>query len=271
MGLEHLLGLFSQLVRIVLELLVQLLVRRGAVLSQGRRIHGVSISRWVLGLVLRAGRREARIRVATGLEPHLTGKHVGFRTLERGLRIRTLRILNELVALSRHPAVLVVRRNLTQKRAHQLDVRISHTEGAEGRLDQAVEGPGHVTVCLAEHFDSVAALVGERLNPDAVLLVSTCGPGVLFTLFVRPGDALITRTKRKRALAAVTGDHIRESVSLRAEDRRVGAVLVTELRVDGNTVQLHVVVVVGGTRVAVQAGHKDVTRNQALTDTVSVS
>ena len=118
---------------------------------------------------------------------------------------------------------------------------------------------------MTEHLNAVAAIVGEWLNPDAVLLAVECRPGVLAALLVGPRDALLTRTKGEGTLATVTADHVRQGVGLRTEDRRVGAVLIAELRVDGDAVQLLVAVVVGGTRVAVGAGQVHVARDQTLT------
>ena len=82
-GLEHFLGFFGQLVRVVLELLLQSLVGCSAVLGQGRCVDGVAIGSWVLGnrVTLRAGCWEAPVRAATGFEPHLAGKNIGFAQL----------------------------------------------------------------------------------------------------------------------------------------------------------------------------------------------
>ena len=269
-SLEHLLGFFGELTRIVLELRVQSLVRRGTVLGEGRCVHGITISSRVLGLTLRAGCREAPVRATTGFEPYLTGN--GVRDLGLAFRQadRAVRVFNELVALGCHPAFLVVRRNFTQERSHQLHVAVSYNKGAHRAFDTTVKRTGGPTVGLTEHLNTVAAVIGERFNPDAVLLISTRRPRVLAALMVGPGDALIARTESEGALAAVTADHVRKGVSLRAEDWRVGAVLITELGVNGNAVQLHVTIVVGSTRVTVRAGQVHVARDQPKTDAVSV-
>ena len=269
--LEHLLGLFSELVRIVLKLLVQCLVRCSAVFSQRRCKHGVAISCRVLGLVLRSGSREGVVRETAGFEPDLAGKHVGFRPLESGSRVRPLRIFNELVTLGCHPAVLVVWRKLAQERGHQLHIAISGDKGTKRGFSNVVERTWHITVSLAEHFNSIASLVGKRLNPDAVLLVRTGRPRVLTAKLVRPGDALIAHSERESALTTVTANHVRQSVRLSLENRRVGAVPVTELGIDGDAIQLHVAIVVGSARVTIQAGQVHVAGDQALTNTVSVS
>ena len=59
-------------------------------------------------------------------------------------------------------------------------------------------------------------------------------------------------------------------MSLRTEDRRVGAVLIAELGVDGDAVQLLVAIVVRSTRVTTRSSHVHVTRDQALADTLRV-
>ena len=164
----------------------------------------------------------------------------------------------------------MVRRNFLEERRHKLNVAVSCSEGTERPFNQTVERTRHEAVGLAEHDDLVATIIGERLHPDTVLLVSTRGPGVLFAELVRPGDALILSTECEGALATITTDHIRKGVGLRAEDRRVGAVLVTELRVDGDAVQLHVAIVVRSTRVTTRGSHVHVTGDQALTNAVSV-
>ena len=103
-----------------------------------------------------------------------------------------------------------------------------------------------------------------------MLLVSTCRPSVLATQLVCPGDALFARTEGVGAPATVTADNIGEGVRLRAEDRRVGTVLITELRVDRDTIHWDVAVVDRGARVALGAGQIHVTRNQALTNALRV-
>ena len=60
-------------------------------------------------------------------------------------------------------------------------------------------------------------------------------------------------------------------MGLRAEDRRVRAVLIPELCVDSNAVQLHVAVVVRSTRVTTRGSHVHVTGDQALTNTLGIS
>ena len=160
----------------------------------------------------------------------------------------------------------MARRNLTQERSHQLHVAGSYAEGAHRAFGKTVKRTGGPTVGLTEHLNTVAAVIGERFNPDAVLLARTRRPRVLAALLVGPGHTLIARTERESTLAAVTVDQVRKGVSLRAEDWRVGAVLITELGVNGNAVQLHVTIVVGSTRVTVRAGQVHVTGDQALTN-----
>ena len=164
----------------------------------------------------------------------------------------------------------MVRRNLAHECSHQLHVAVSCNEGAQRTINDTVEGARSPAVGLAEHLNTVAALVSVRLNPDAVLLVGTCRPGVLAAELVGPGNALFACTERERALAAVTANDIREGVRLRAEDRRVGAVLVTELCVDRDAVHLDVAVVVRSARVSVRGRQIHVTRDEPLTHTVSV-
>ena len=268
--LEHLLGLFGELVRIVLVRLLQLRVRSRAVLRQRGRVHGVAISRDVsVPIHHRARGHNATVSV-TSLKPHTAGDSViGVKLAIRSWD-RTFRVLNELVALGRQVAVLVARRNLTQECCRQLNVAVSRGERTKWVLNKTVEGAGHETVGLAEHLDTVATIVGERLNPDAVLLVGACRPRVFFTEFVGPGDALLARTKSKGALTAVTANNIGEGVSLRAEDRRVRAVLVTELRINGDAVHLDVAVVVRRTRVTTGRSHVHVTRDEPLTNALRV-
>ena len=103
-----------------------------------------------------------------------------------------------------------------------------------------------------------------------MLLVGACRPGVLATELVGPGNALFACTEREGTLTAVTANDIREGVRLRAEDRRVGAVLVTELCVDRDTVHLDVAVVIRSARVAVRGRQIHVTRDETLADTVCV-
>ena len=69
--LEHLLGGLSQLVRVVLVLLVQFLVRRCTILGEGGRVHGVAVSGWV-GSVLARSRGHNALVQATCFEPHAT-------------------------------------------------------------------------------------------------------------------------------------------------------------------------------------------------------
>ena len=267
--LEHLLGGVGQLARVILVLLVQLLVSGSAVLGQGRCVHGVAISCLVNAVLRRAGGNDALVRT-TGLEPHTTRNGVRNLGLGRSRADRAFRVLNELVALGGHPAGFVVRRNFLVERRHQLDVAVSRSKRAKRGLDQAIKGAGNEAVSLAEHDNLVAALVRKRLNPNAVLLVSTCGPGVLFAELIGPGDALIARTEREGALTAVTANDIGQGVGLRAEDWRVGAVLVTELRINGDAVHLDVAVVTGRARVAVRAGQVHVTRDEAFAHTVGI-
>ena len=169
-----------------------------------------------------------------------------------------------------HIRIFVVRRNFLVERCRQLDVSVSSGKGAERTFHQAVERTGNKTVGLAEHDNLVAALVREWLNPDAVLLVGTGRPRVFFTEFVGPGDALLARTESVGALTAVTADNIGEGVSLRAEDRRVGAILVAELRVDRDAIHRDVAVVDGRARVALGAGQVHVTRDEALAHTLGI-
>ena len=77
-SLEHLLGLFGQLVGIVLELCLQLRVRRSTVLGEGRGVYGVAIGGRVLsdGVALRTSCGEAPVRAATGFEPYLARKDI---------------------------------------------------------------------------------------------------------------------------------------------------------------------------------------------------
>ena len=75
-SLEHLLRLFRQLVRVVLELRVESLVCRSTVLRQGRCEHGVAISRRVLRFRLRASCREAPVWATTSFKPHPARKDV---------------------------------------------------------------------------------------------------------------------------------------------------------------------------------------------------
>ena len=164
----------------------------------------------------------------------------------------------------------MVRRNLAHECSHQLHVAASCNEGAHRTINDTVEGARSPAVGLAEHLNTVAALVSVRLNPDAVLLVGTCRPGVLAAELVGPGNALIACTEREGTLTAVTANDTREGVRLRAEDRRVGAVLVTELCVDRDTVHLDVAVVVRSARVSVRGRQIHVTRDETLTNTVSV-
>ena len=77
-------------------------------------------------------------------------------------------------------------------------------------------------------------------------------------------------TERECTLTAVTANDIREGVRLRAEDRRVGAVLVTELCVDRDAVHLDVAVVVRSARVSVRGRQIHVTRDEPLTNTLSI-
>ena len=267
--LEHPLGSVGQRVRVILVLLVKLLVRCGAILGKGGRVHGVAVSGRVATVLVRPRGNDALVRAA-GLEPHAARNGVRNVGLGRGPGNWALRVLNELVALGGHPAVFVARRNFLVESRHQLDVAVSYTEGAERTLNEAIEGTWHEAIGLAEHDNLVAALVGERLNPDAVLLVSAGRPGVLLAELIGPGDALITRTEREGTLTAVTTDDVRKGVGLRAEDRRVRAVLILELRVYSDTIHWDVAIVDRGTRVTLWAGQVHVTRDQALTNTVRV-
>ena len=169
-----------------------------------------------------------------------------------------------------HIRVFVARSGFLQERRHQPDISVCYTEGAKRGFHQTIERTGHETVGLAEHLDTVAAFVGERLNPDAVLLVRTCRPGMLFAELIGPGDALIARTESEGALAAVTADNIGEGVGLRAKDRRVGAVLIAELRINGDAVHLDVAVIVRSARVTTRSGQVNVTRDEPLTNAMSV-
>ena len=164
----------------------------------------------------------------------------------------------------------MVRRNFLKESRHLLNVAISRNKGAKRALNDAVEGAGHEAIGLTEHLNTVATLVGEWFNPDAVLLVSTCGPGVLAAQLIGPRDALLTRTESEGALTTVTADNVGQGVGLRAEDRRVGAILITELRVDGDAVQLDVAVAVSGTRVTTRGSHVHVARDQTFAHAVSV-
>ena len=136
--LEHLLGGVGQLARVILVLLVQLLVRGSAVLGQGRGVDSVAISCFVNDVHRRASSNDAFIRT-TGLEPYTARNSVRNLGLGRSRGNRTLRVLNQLVALSGHPAVLVIRRNFLEERRHLLNVAISRSEGAKRPLNQAVE------------------------------------------------------------------------------------------------------------------------------------
>ena len=77
-SLEHLLRLFRELVRIILEFRVQCLVRRGTILGQSRGVDSVAIGCRVLsdGVALRASCREAPVRAATGFEPDLAREDI---------------------------------------------------------------------------------------------------------------------------------------------------------------------------------------------------
>ena len=269
MSLEHLLGLFGELVRIVLVRLVQLRVRSRAVLRQRGRVHGVASSGDVRAIHCRAGGHNTAIGT-TGFQPDSAGDNVIGVKLTRRVRDRTFLVLNELVTLSSQVTVLVAWWNLAQERCRQLNVAVSSGERTKWVLNKTVEGAGHEAVGLAEHLHAVAAFVGRRLNPDAVLLVGACRPRVLFTEFVGPGDALFTGTEGISTLTTVTADNVRQGVGLRAEDWRVGAILVAELRVDGHAIQRNVAVVNGRARVAVHASQEDVTRDQTLTNTLCV-
>ena len=119
--LEHLLGGVSQLARVILVLLVQLLVGCCAVLRQGRRVDSVTVSCFVDAVLRRAGCHDALVRAA-GLQPHATGHGVRNLSLGRSPADRTFRVLNELGALGGHPAGLVVRRNFLEERRHKLHV-----------------------------------------------------------------------------------------------------------------------------------------------------
>ena len=136
--LKHLLGLFGQLARIVLVLLVQNLVSRGTILGQGGSINGVSICCFVNTILRRAGSHDAFIRT-TSLEPHTTGKHIGFVQLSRCCIDRPLGVLDELVALGGHPAFLVAWRDFLQERGHELDVAVCCNERTQRPFDHAVE------------------------------------------------------------------------------------------------------------------------------------
>ena len=73
----------------------------------------------------------------------------------------------------------MARSKLLKERSRQLDISVGCGEGAKGVLNESVEGTRHETVGLTEHLHAVAALISRRLHPDAVLLVGSCGPGVL--------------------------------------------------------------------------------------------
>ena len=267
--LEHLLGGVGQLARVILVLLVQLLVSGSAVLGQGRGVDGVAISRFVNAVLRRAGGNDALVRT-TALEPHTTRNGVRNLGLGRSQVDRAFRVLNELVALSSHPASFVVWRNFLEERRHQLDISVCYTEGAKRGFHQTIERTGHETVSLAEHNNLVATLIGEGLNPDPVLLVSTCRPRVLLAELIGPGDALLTRTESEGALTTVTAHNVGEGVGLRAEDRRVGAVLIAELGINGDTVHLDVAVIIRSARVTTGSSHVHVTRDQPLAHTLGI-
>lgn len=86
-------------------------------------------------------------------------------------------------------------------------------------LSGGVKRSRHKSVCLAEHDNLVAAVVGEGLNPDAVLLRGASLIGVFVTQLVGPRETLVARTESERALPAVTGNNVVEGVGLRAVDR----------------------------------------------------
>ena len=268
--LEHLLGRIRQLVRVVLELLVQFLVCCGAVLGQRRCVHRVTVSGFVDGVHRRASCHNALIR-ATSFKPNTAGKHVGFIQLRSRCVDRTLRILNELVTLGCHPAGFVVRRNLLVERGRQLDVAIRSGERTKGTFNETIEGTRDEAVCLTEHYDLVSTVVGVRLNPDAVLLIRTSSPCVLNVQLVGPGNALILGSESERAFTAVTTDHIWQGVGLSGENRRVGAILVLELRVDRDTIERNVAVVNGRSRITLRPRQIHVARDKPLTDALRIS
>ena len=258
--LKHLLGFFGKLGRVVLILLVQLLVSSSTVLGQGRRVDSVTVSCFVNAVHRRTSSNNSLVRT-TGLEPHTTRNSVRNFGLGRSQADRAFRVLNELVTLGSHPAGFVIRRNFLIESGHLLNIAVGSGEGTQRSFDQTIERTWHKTIGLAEHYYLVAALVRERLNPNAVLLIGAGYPGVLSTQLVSPGNALIASTKGEGTLATITGNHIWKSVSLRTKDRRVRAILIAELSIYGDAIQLHVAVGVSSTRVTTRTSQVHVTRD----------
>ena len=219
--LEHLLGLFGELVRIVLVRLVQLRVCSRAVLRQRGRVHGVAISSDVSVLIHRRTRGNNATVSVTSLEPHTARDGVIGGKLSRRVRDRTFRVLNEFVTLGSHVALLVARWHFPVECRGKMDISVGYGERAERVLHQTVEGTRHETVSLAEHLNTVATVICERLDPDAVPLIGACRPRVLLTEFVGLGDALFTRTESVGTFTAVTADDVWQGVGLCAEDWRV--------------------------------------------------
>ena len=130
----------------------------------------------------------------------------------------------------------MARWNFAQERGHQLHVAVSCNKGAHGTLDHTIEGARSPTIGLAEHLNTATTIIDEGFYPDTVLLVGTGSPGVLTSEFIGPCNTLITRTESKGTLATITTEYVGKGVGLSAENRRVGAILVTELCVDGNVI-----------------------------------
>ena len=113
----------------------------------------------------------------------------------------------------------MIRRDLAQERCRKLHVAVASNEGAKRGIGWQVERTRHEAVGLAEHLNPVAALIGERLHPDAVHLVRARRVGVLASQLVGPGNARIAGTESEGALAAVAADHVWQRMRLRTEDR----------------------------------------------------
>ena len=132
--LEHLLGLCGQLFRVVLVLLVQFLVGCSAVLGKGRCVHGVTVSCLVSTVHRWTGSNNALVRT-TGLKPNAARDGVRNLSLGRGQLDWALWILNELVTLGSHPAVLVVWWNFLIEGRRQLNVSVSSGKGTKRTLN----------------------------------------------------------------------------------------------------------------------------------------
>ena len=249
---------------------MQLFVRCGTILGQGRCVYGVAVSGFVDTVERWASRHDSLIR-ATGLQPNSSRNSVWHVCLRRSQIDRALWVFNELVTLGCHPAGFVVRRNLLVERGRQLDVAIRSGERTKGTFNETIEGTRDEAVCLTEHYDLVSTVVGVRLNPDAVLLIRTSSPCVLNAQLVGPSNALILGSESERAFTAVTTDHIWQGVGLSGENRRVGAILVLELRVDRDTIERNVAVVNGRSRITLRPRHIHVARDKPLTDALRIS